>query len=45
VDSYVGLNGRLGKPMIDPHTDLSKQTESFSHKPWILTFNDEIKGL
>lgn len=44
VDSYVGLNGRLGKPLIDPHTDLALQNESFDHKPWILTFNDEIKG-
>ncbi|MBA4053129.1 MAG: HTTM domain-containing protein [Marivirga sp.] len=45
VDSYVGLNGRLGKPLIDPLTDLAKQKDSFDHKPWILTFNDEIKGL
>jgi len=45
VDSYVGLNGRLGKPLIDPLTDLAKQHDSFDHKPWILTFNDEIKGL
>jgi len=45
VDSYVGLNGRLGKPLIDPLTDLAKQHDSFEHKPWILTFNDEIKGL
>lgn len=45
VDSYVALNGRLGKPLIDPHTDLAGEKESFRHKPWILTFNDEIKGL
>lgn len=45
VDSYVGLNGRMGKPLIDPLTDLAKQRDSFDHKPWILTFNDEIKGL
>ncbi len=45
VDSYVALNGRLGKPLIDPRTDLAKQHDSFDHKPWILTFNDEIKGL
>ena len=45
VDSYVGLNGRLGKPLIDPLTDLAKQHDSFEHKPWILTFSDEIKGL
>jgi hypothetical protein len=45
VDSYVTLNGRLGKPLVDPHTDLAQQTESFDHKPWILSSNDKIKGL
>ncbi|HMG88427.1 MAG TPA: HTTM domain-containing protein [Chryseolinea sp.] len=45
VDSYVVLNGRLGKPLIDPLIDLTKQEDSFGHKPWVLTFNDEIKGL
>lgn len=45
VDSYVALNGRLGKPLIDPNTDLAKQNDSFDHKTWVLTFNDEIKGL
>jgi hypothetical protein len=44
VDSYVALNGRLGKPLIDPQIDLAAESESFSPKPWILTFNDEIKG-
>ncbi len=44
VDSYVVLNGRLGKPLIDPLTDLARQEESFSHKPWILPFQNEIKG-
>jgi len=45
VDSYVGLNGRLGKPLVDPSTDLAVQRDSFAHKPWILTYSDEIKGL
>jgi hypothetical protein len=44
VDSYVALNGRLGKPMIDSRIDLSKQKESFRHKPWILPFDHDIKG-
>jgi hypothetical protein len=44
VDSYVVLNGRLGKPLIDPLTDLAKQEDSFQHKPWILPFNNDIKG-
>ncbi len=45
VDSYVTLNGRLGRPLIDPYTDLAKEKDSFRHKPWILSLNDEIKGL
>lgn len=44
ADSYVTLNGRLGKPMIDPSVDLAKEKESFSHKNWILPIEDEIKG-
>jgi hypothetical protein len=44
VDSYVSLNGRLGKPLVDPHTNLAKQTDSFQAKSWIYPLNDEIKG-
>ena len=44
VDSYVALNGRLGKPLIDPQTDLAKETESFHDKSWITPLHDEIKG-
>ena len=44
VDSYVSLNGRLGKPIIDPNTDLAKEKETFYHKNWILPFNETIKG-
>lgn len=44
VDSYVALNGRLGRPLIDPRIDLSKQTDSFLPKPWILKANNEIAG-
>lgn len=44
VDSYVTLNGRLGRPLIDPRIDLAKEADSFSNKPWILTFNNEIAG-
>ncbi|MFZ6009333.1 MAG: HTTM domain-containing protein, partial [Bacteroidota bacterium] len=44
VDSYVALNGRLGKPLIDPNTDLATITDSWSHKPWILPFENEIRG-
>jgi hypothetical protein len=44
VDSYVALNGRLGKAMIDPTIDLAQVEDSFHHKPWILPFENEIKG-
>jgi hypothetical protein len=45
VDSYVALNGRLGKPLVNPLTDLSQEKESFNHKPWILPSGNEIKGI
>lgn len=45
VDSYVALNGRMGKPLVDPNTDLASQKESFRPKPWILPFENEITGL
>jgi hypothetical protein len=44
VDSYVALNGRLGKTLIDPKVDLAKENDSFKHKSWILPLNDTIKG-
>jgi len=44
VDSYVALNGRLGKPLVHDNVDLAKETESLRHKPWITPFEDEIKG-
>lgn len=44
VSSYVTLNGRLSTVYIDPNVNLAKQDESFSHKTWILPFNDTIKG-
>ena len=40
ADTYVALNGRLGKAMIDPTVDLAKESESFKHKSWILLYND-----
>ncbi len=44
IDSYVALNGRRGRVMVDPNTDLAQQEESFQPKTWILPLNDEIKG-
>ncbi|SEJ42099.1 Vitamin K-dependent gamma-carboxylase [Dyadobacter koreensis] len=45
VDSYVALNGRLGKPLVSPDVNLAEQKESFQHKLWITPLEDEIKGL
>ncbi|RRA99944.1 HTTM domain-containing protein [Larkinella rosea] len=45
ADTYVSLNGRLGKPYIDPTVNLAQETDSFMPKKWILPFRDEIKGL
>jgi hypothetical protein len=44
VDSYVALNGRLGKPLVSPDVNLAEQNESFKHKLWITPLEDEIKG-
>lgn len=44
VDSYVALNGRIGKPIVRSNTNLAEETDSFWHKTWIIPFNDEIKG-
>jgi hypothetical protein len=44
VDSYVAVNGRLGKPLIDPETNLADKKESLSHKSWILPFDEKIAG-
>ena len=44
VDSYVALNGRLGKPLVDPTVDLANERDSFTPKSWITPFDDEITG-
>ncbi|QIP12842.1 HTTM domain-containing protein [Spirosoma aureum] len=44
VDSYVALNGRLGRPLIDPTIDLASKQESFAAKSWITSFDDTIYG-
>lgn len=43
VDSYVTLNGRLSKKFINASVNLYTQKDSWSHKNWILPFNDSIK--
>lgn len=44
VDSYVTLNGRLGRPLVDAKTNLARERESWKHKDWILPFPDAIQG-
>lgn len=44
VDSYVALNGRMGKPLVDPETNLAKEADSLAPKTWITSFDDEIYG-
>ncbi len=39
VESYVTLNGSGNRLLVDPTVDLSKETENFSHKTWILPFD------
>ena len=45
VDSYIALNGRKSTPFIDPNENLLRYKNTFEHKPYILPFQDEIKGL
>ena len=45
VESYVTLNGRRSRQLIDPAVNLAGQTGSLKPKTWILPFKDEIKGL
>ncbi|GAB4032708.1 HTTM domain-containing protein [Spirosoma jeollabukense] len=44
VDSYVALNGRLGKPLVNPDINLASEQESFATKTWITSFDDKIYG-
>jgi hypothetical protein len=44
VENYVTLNGRPSQLFIDSTVNLAKEKESFLHKKWILSFNDDIKG-
>lgn len=44
VDSYIALNGRLSQRFINPNVDLTKVTDTWCHKDWILPFNDTIYG-
>lgn len=45
AESYIAFNGRRSTRYIDPSVDLGKIKESFSHKEWLMPFDDEIKGL
>ena len=45
VESYVALNGRLSQPFINPEINLLEVEDTFTHKDWILEFNDTIEGI
>jgi hypothetical protein len=45
ADTYVSLNGRLGKSLLDSSVDLTEVTDDLKPKPWILPLDDEISGL
>ncbi|MGB3592292.1 MAG: HTTM domain-containing protein [Nonlabens sp.] len=45
ADVFVALNGRPSKRFIDPDVDLSRLTDNFKHKDWILEMNDAIEGI
>ncbi len=45
ADVHVALNGRQSKRYISPEVNLAEIKDSFTHKNWILNFEDEIKGL
>jgi hypothetical protein len=38
ADVFVTLNGSGTRPFVDPARDLSRITESFAHKDWLLPF-------
>lgn len=40
VTSYVTLNGKGSRLLIDPTIDLTEQAEGFGQKKWILSYND-----
>ncbi|SHE55876.1 Vitamin K-dependent gamma-carboxylase [Fodinibius roseus] len=40
AETYVTLNGRRSQLLIDPKADLTKQERGFTHKNWILPFNE-----
>jgi hypothetical protein len=44
VDSFIALNGRLSKRYINPEIDLTTIEDTWSHKDWILPFNETIYG-
>lgn len=44
-DSLVSLNGRLARPMIDPHIDLAQIEDGLALAKWILPAPDELPPL
>jgi hypothetical protein len=44
VESYVTVNGRPSRLFIDPKVNLAEAGDSFKHKTWVLSLDDEIRG-
>ena len=42
VNAYASLNGRPNQQFIDPNIDLSRLSDSFKHKDWILKIKSNI---
>jgi hypothetical protein len=45
ADSYVSLNGRSAKLMVDPSIDLTIKSRNFAPIDWLVPFNTSIYGI
>lgn len=41
VEAYVTLNGKGSRLLIDPEVDLTNEEDGFSHKNWILSYQNQ----
>jgi hypothetical protein len=40
ADTYVAMNGKSGRKLIDPSVDLTEEEDGFTPKSWILPFDE-----
>jgi len=43
AETYVTLNGRRSRLMVDPQVDLTKINRGFAHKDWITSLPEKQK--